>query len=120
MSQSLFETGLEKDLLDPEFRKEYESAKKSIEIIDSLINSLDVAREEAGFNKAELARLIGANPTIIRRLFSSGKSNPTLATVAQIASVLNLEVVIQPTSKTRRQQGSKRPNPSRIKATVNV
>lgn len=120
MSKSMFEIGLEKDLSNPEFRKEYESAKKSIEIIDSLINSLDAAREAAGFNKAELARKIGANPTIIRRLFSSGNHNPTLSTVAQIASVLELEVVVRPVPKTRPVKPAKQRNSSRIKVAVNA
>lgn len=53
---------------------------------------LDRLRIDAGCSKAELARRIGKNPAVIRRLFTA-KVNPELRTVAAIAA-LNAELCI--------------------------
>lgn len=82
---------------DPEYRREYERARNEIEQIDGVIRQLDELREQVGLSKAELARLVGKNPSALRRLFSA-KSNPELRTVAALASVLDAEVKIVPRS----------------------
>lgn len=80
---------------DPEFRAEYERARREIEQVDSVIRQLDELREQAGLTKAELARHIGRDPSSIRRLFTA-KSNPELLLVASIAADLGAEVRVVP------------------------
>lgn len=90
---------------DPEFRAEYERARREIEQVDSVIRQLDELREEAGLTKAELARHIGRDPSSIRRLFTA-KSNPELLLVASIAEDLGADIRVVPrkTSVARRRR----------------
>lgn len=92
---SAFWDDLAKDLEDPEFLRDYVVESMRIATIDRLVNELDDAREAAGLSKAQLARAIGAEPATIRRLFSSGHSNPTLGTLAEVASALGMQVTLQ-------------------------
>lgn len=87
---------------DPEFRAEYERARREIDQVDSVIRQLDGLREAAGLSKAELARHIGRDPSSIRRLFTA-KSNPELLLVASIAEDLGAEVRV-----VRRKSGRRR------------
>src|SRR3990172_11121163 len=80
---------------DPEFRAEYERARREIDQVDAVIRELDQLREEAGLTKADLARHIGRDPSSIRRLFTA-KSNPELMLVASIAEDLGAEIRIVP------------------------
>lgn len=80
---------------DPEFRAEYERARREIDQVDSVIRQLDELREQAGLTKADLARHIGRDPSSIRRLFTA-KSNPELLLVASIAEDLGAEVRVVP------------------------
>ncbi|HEX9417395.1 MAG TPA: helix-turn-helix transcriptional regulator [Gaiellaceae bacterium] len=82
-------------LEDPEFRSEYERARREIQQVDSVIRQLDQLREAAGLSKAELARHIGRDPSSIRRLFTA-KSNPELLLVASIAQDLDAELRVVP------------------------
>lgn len=90
---------------DPEFRAEYERARREIDQVDSVIRQLDELREAAGLSKAELARHIGRDPSSIRRLFTA-ESNPELLLVASIAEDLGAEVRVVPRSSGRRRQTS--------------
>lgn len=94
------DTGYHKRMLatrmeDPEFRAEYERARREIDQVDSVIRELNQLREEAGFSKAELARHIGRDPSSIRRLFTS-KANPELTLVASIAEDLGADIRVVP------------------------
>lgn len=80
---------------DPEFRREYERARREIDQVDSVIRQLDELREAAGLTKAELARHIGRDPSSIRRLFTA-KGNPELLLVASIAQDLGAEIRVVP------------------------
>lgn len=90
---------------DPEFRAEYERARREIDQVDSVIRQLDELREAAGLSKAELARHIGRDPSSIRRLFTA-ESNPELLLVASIAEDLGAEVRVVPRSSGPRRQTS--------------
>ena len=92
-------------LENPDFRVEYERARREIDQVDSVIRQLDRLREEAGLTKAELARNIGRDPSSIRRLFTA-KANPELALVASIAEDLGADVRIVPR---KARAGSRRP-----------
>jgi len=85
-------------LKDPEFRDEYEAARREMEIIDSVIQQLDELREQAGLSKADLARIVGRNASSIRRLFTA-QSNPELALVAAIAVGLGADIKVQAPKK---------------------
>ncbi len=95
-ADSAFWDDLAQDLQDPEFLRDYVVESMRIATIDRLVNALDEAREAAGLTKAELARAIGAEPASIRRLFASGNSNPTLGTLAEVASALGMQVTLTP------------------------
>ncbi len=95
---------LAEDLRDPEFLREYVRESVRIATIDELVNKLDEAREAAGLSKAGLARAIGADPAVVRRLFSAGHVNPTLGTLAEVAVALGMRVTLQPLSPQEREQ----------------
>ncbi len=101
---SAFWDDLAKDLEDPEFLRDYVVESMRIATIDRLVNELDDAREAAGLSKAELARAIGAEPATIRRLFAKGHSNPTLGTLAEVASALGLQVTLTPLAVAERRR----------------
>jgi transcriptional regulator with XRE-family HTH domain len=50
--------------------------------------------EASNLTKAQLARAIGSDPSVVRRLLSAQTVNPTLATVAGLAAVLGLKVTL--------------------------
>jgi ribosome-binding protein aMBF1 (putative translation factor) len=79
------------DQNDPEYRSEYERARREIAQIDAIVRALDSRRTELGWSKADLARAVGKNPASVRRLFSSA-GNPELKLVAAIASALGGEM----------------------------
>jgi ribosome-binding protein aMBF1 (putative translation factor) len=88
---------------NPEFRAEYERARREIDQVDSVVRQLDELREAAGLSKAELARRIGRDPSSIRRLFTA-QANPELLLVASIAEDLGAEVRVVPRSSARRRK----------------
>lgn len=92
----MFWDDLEKDLEDPEFLRAYVVESMRIATVDRVVDALDVAREEAGLSKAELARAIGASQPSIRRLFTGAHRNPTLGTVSEVAAALGLRVTLEP------------------------
>lgn len=61
-----------------------------------MAGSLDHARISAGLSKAALARAIGADAATIRRLFSASGVNPTLGTLAEVATALGLRIAPEP------------------------
>lgn len=78
---------------DPDFRAEFERQQREIAQIDSVVRQLDELRERAGLSKAELARVIGKEPSSIRRFFTADV-NPELKTVAAIADALGAKVEV--------------------------
>jgi transcriptional regulator with XRE-family HTH domain len=101
---SRFWEDLASDLEDPEFLREYVRESVRIATIDRLMNELDEAREAAGLSKAELARAISAQPSVVRRLFSSPHASPTVGTLAEVAAALGMEVTLQPLPASERKQ----------------
>jgi transcriptional regulator with XRE-family HTH domain len=83
------------DLQDPAFARQYAIESARIATIDAVVNSLDDAREAEGLSKADLARAVGSNPAVIRRLFGSGRVNPTLGTLAEVAAALGLRITVE-------------------------
>lgn len=80
---------------DPEFSREYRAARAQIDQVDAIIRRLDELRMEMGMSKAQLARRIGKNPAVVRRLFTA-QVNPELKTIAAIADALDAEITLKP------------------------
>ena len=93
---------LESDVTDPAFAREFAAESVRIATIDALVNQLDEAREVAGLSKAALARAIGADPAVIRRLFSMPHVNPTIGTLAEVAAALGYKVQLELMSEAER------------------
>ena len=92
---------LDKQLLDPEFRVEFLRARAEIAQVDAIVNMLDQLRTDAGRSKAELARQIGKQPSVIRRLFTA-EVNPELRTIAALAAALDADIRIVPRHRSGR------------------
>jgi DNA-binding phage protein len=100
--QSEFWNDLAVELSDPAALRRFITESVRIATIDEIVNSLDRARHDADLSKAELARMIGAEPATIRRLLSASSPNPTLGTLAEVAAALGLRVRLEPMSTTDR------------------
>ncbi len=81
------------EMTDPEFKAEYQRARRELAQVNEVMRALDQLRGEAGWSKAELARRIGKNDSSIRRLFTA-QVNPELRTVAAMAAALDAEIRI--------------------------
>jgi DNA-binding phage protein len=99
------------ELRDPEFEAEYLRAREEIAQVDGIMRQLDSLRAESGVSKAELARLIGRNPSTVRRLFTA-EVNPELKTVAAIASALGARLEVT----TEKQPKRTKPRKARARA----
>ncbi len=96
---------LEERLKDPEFRAAYERGKREIAIVDDLVNHLEALRDDKGLSKAMLARMIGKNPSAIRRLLTAS-GNPELRTVVALADALDADVIVVPRGDRARRGGA--------------
>jgi ribosome-binding protein aMBF1 (putative translation factor) len=90
-----FWNDLAHDLQDPAFARQHAIESARIATIGAVVNSLDEAREAEGLSKADLARAVGSDPAAIRRLFGSGRVNPTLGTIAEVAAALGLRITVE-------------------------
>jgi ribosome-binding protein aMBF1 (putative translation factor) len=85
---------------DPDFRAEYERSRRELAQVNAIMRSLDDLRVSAGLSKADLAREIGRNDAVVRRLFTA-QVNPELRTVAALAAALDAEIQIVPRRRAR-------------------
>lgn len=95
-ARSRFWDDLNRDLQDPEHRREFERESERIAQIDALINELDEIRELQGKTKREVAMEAGMNPASVRRFFTQEQGNPTFATVFELAQALGYRLVLEP------------------------
>jgi ribosome-binding protein aMBF1 (putative translation factor) len=70
---------------------------------------IEATMEQAGLSKVELARRMGADASVVRRIFSSPNSNPTFRTVLDMLSALDLSIEIRPSNPADPQTQKKRP-----------
>jgi len=107
----LFWQDLASDLADEQFARSYALESVRVATIDAVINQLDEARHAAGMSKAALARAVGSDPAVVRRLLSAPGVNPTVGTLAQLAAVVGLRVCLEPADELEWQvsSGSARP-----------
>ncbi len=71
-------------------RAEYEPTRQELAQVNAVAQRLDDLRISAGLSKADLAREIGRNDAVVRRLFTA-EENPELRTVAALAAALDAE-----------------------------
>jgi DNA-binding XRE family transcriptional regulator len=74
-------------LKDPKFKKAYDALEPEFKLASSLIQ----ARIDKKLTQQQLAKKAGVSQTIIARL-ESADSNPTVASVSRVASVLGKEL----------------------------
>jgi len=97
-----FDKFVDEQMAQPSFAKDYKQARAEIDAVDQIVRALDVAREEVGLSKADLARAISAKPEIVRRLFTAEAPNPTLSTVVKVAVALGYRLELVPAPKKAR------------------
>ncbi len=94
--KTAFDKYFDDRMRDPAFASAYTEARSVIDSTDALIRALDQARLLVGVSKADLARRIEARPEVVRRLFTAGDSNPTLATILRLAEALGFHLELVP------------------------
>lgn len=85
-----FQRYLDKQLENPEFRKEWESLEPEYAIMQALID----ARNEAGITQTELSRRTGIAQTDISKL-ERGNGNPSLKTLKRLAEGLGMTLELK-------------------------
>jgi ribosome-binding protein aMBF1 (putative translation factor) len=83
-------------LTNPTVQERYERTRDTVATTRRVLQAIDTERKKAGLAKKELAELVGTNPSAIRRLLTSGSSNPTLRTLLEVLDVLGLELTLRP------------------------
>lgn len=94
--RSAFWDDHQRDMQDPEYAREFAAESIRTRTIDEVINTLGAALGESGLSKAALARAIGSDPAVVRRLFNADSVNPTLGTLTEIAAALGMKVTLEP------------------------
>lgn len=74
-------------LTDPKFKQGYDALEPEYRLANELIK----ARTRQKMTQTDVAKKAGVSRTVIARL-ESGTTNPTLATVSRVASVLGKEL----------------------------
>ena len=85
-----FQRYLDKQLENPEFRKEWEALEPEYAIMQALID----ARNEAGITQTELSRRTGIAQTDISKL-ERGNGNPSLKTLKRLAEGLGMTLELK-------------------------
>lgn len=86
---------LNRELEDPEVRRDFSANAARIQMIDHIVNALEERREAVGWSKDELARAIGLRPRAISRLFARKRKNLDIEKCLEIAAVLGMDVEIK-------------------------
>jgi len=87
-----FDRYFEQRMKDPGFADAYERERAVIDSTDELIRVLDARRASLGLTKASIARAAGMLPALVRRLLTSGASNPTLETVLRVVHAVGFRL----------------------------
>ena len=93
-----FREYLEKELPTSRARAEFYSDVEKIRSIAKLFSVLEDWRDQSNLPKAEIARRLRKQPPAISRWFSSDDPNPTIKTLIDLCSSMNLHVrvVLEP------------------------
>ena len=87
---SSYQSYLNKQLENPEFKAEYDALEPEFEIIRALID----ARKSAGITQKDLSQRTGIAQSDISKL-ENGNANPSLRTLQRLAAGLGMQVKIQ-------------------------
>ena len=85
-----FKKYLEEQLMDDEFREEYEKLEPEFSIIQAVID----ARKTANLTQKELSEKTGIAQSDISKL-ENGNSNPTLAMLKRLADGMGMTIKLQ-------------------------
>ena len=85
-----FQRYLDKQLENPEFRKEWEALEPEYAIMQALID----ARKETGITQTELSKRTGIAQTDISKL-ERGNGNPSLKTLKRLAEGLGMTLELK-------------------------
>ena len=77
-------------MLDPEFRKEYDSLQPEMDIKRAILN----ARIHAGMTQTELSKKSGISQADISRL-ENGSRNPSIALLKRLANAMDSTLKIE-------------------------
>lgn len=86
----LLEDALHAEMLNPEFRKEYDALAPKYALISAMLD----ARNKKGMTQAEIARRAGTTQSAIAR-FESGRTNPTLDFATRLSSAVGAKLEIR-------------------------
>ncbi|MBR2692630.1 MAG: helix-turn-helix transcriptional regulator [Thermoguttaceae bacterium] len=85
-----FSDFLEQQLLDPEFKKEYEALQPEHAIIQAMID----ARRESGLTQKELSERTNIAQSDISKL-EKGNANPSLRTLRRLAAGMGMKIRLE-------------------------
>lgn len=102
--QSAFWDDHQADLADPEYARAFAAESIRIATLDAVVNRIAEGAKSAKMSKAALARSIGADPAVVRRLLTSDHANPTLGTLSEVAAALGMKVTLEPMTAAERRR----------------
>ena len=85
-----FDSYLQEQLKDPEFRAEYEALEPEFTIMQAMID----ARKATGMTQKQLADATGINQADISKL-ERGSGNPSLRTLQRLASGMGMRLKLE-------------------------
>ncbi|MFI5296746.1 MAG: helix-turn-helix domain-containing protein [Polyangiales bacterium] len=93
--KTAFDKFFDEQMAAPGFAKAYTEARAEVDAIDRIVRAIDEARVQRDMTKADLARVSGIRPELVRRLFTADSPNPTLDTVVRLMAAVGctLDVV---------------------------
>jgi len=91
---SEFREFLEEQLLDPEFRKEWDALEPEFAIVRALID----ARKVVGLTQKQLSERTGIAQSDISKL-ENGDGNPSLRTLKRLAGAMDMNLKLEFTPK---------------------
>ena len=89
MSKS-FRESLNEQLLDPEFKKEWDALEPEFQVMKAMID----ARQQKHITQKELAEITGIAQADISRL-ENGNANPSLNTLKRLAEGLGMAIKVE-------------------------
>ena len=85
-----FDTYLQEQLKDPEFRSEYDALEPEFAIMRAMVN----ARKNTGMTQKQLAEKTGINQADISTL-EHGSGNPSLRTLQRLAAGMGMRLKLE-------------------------
>jgi len=94
-----FRNFLEKQLQDPEFKKEWDALEPEFAIIQAMID----ARKTTGLTQKQLSERAGITQGDISRI-ENGNANPSLNTLKRLAAAMDMSLRIEFTPITKHEE----------------